>query len=145
MAASIAHSNDDPFVRARVEPSLKLQAMKILKAKSITVSDLLREVLVRVVSDGDLPFPVRTRTGVVSPETKAVLDKMFLPELHQTRWAERLAQLQDEQDAATDPAQVQAIEEQIREHYKHEYDVSQTERALRSADTAHKSRSPRAR
>lgn len=58
---------------------------------------------------------------------------MFLPELHQAWWAERLAQLQDEQDAATDPAQVQAIEDRILEHYKAQYDIDQTRERMLGA------------
>lgn len=66
--------------------------------------------------------------GKVHEETRTALAQMFLPELHQARWAERLAQLCDDQDKAIDPAEVQAIEELIREHYAHEHDIEQTRR-----------------
>lgn len=66
----------------------------------------------------------------VTDETRRQLSEMFLPELHQAWWAERLAQLIDEQQVATDPVQVKAIEDQIREHYKSEYDVELTRRRL---------------
>ena len=69
-------------------------------------------------------------SGKVSEETRRTLTKMFLPELHQARWAERLAQLREQQDAATEPAEVQAIEERIIEHYKHRHDVEQTRREV---------------
>ena len=69
-------------------------------------------------------------SGKVSEETRRELAKMFLPELHQARWAERLAQLQEQQDAATDPAAVQVIEEQIIEHYTHQHDIEQTRREV---------------
>lgn len=72
------------------------------------------------------PSETDDMSGKVSEETRRALTKMFLPELHQARWAERLAQLQEQQDATTDPAKVQAIEEQIIEHYTHQYDVEQT-------------------
>lgn len=69
----------------------------------------------------------------VTDETRRQLTEMFLPELHQAWWAERLAQLQDEQNAATDPAQVQAIEDRILEHYKARYDTDQTRERLLGA------------
>lgn len=69
----------------------------------------------------------------VSDETKHQLDGMFLPELHQAWWAERLAELQDEQNAATDPAHVQAVERRILDHYKNEHDIEQTRARLLEA------------
>lgn len=66
----------------------------------------------------------------VSDQTRRQLAEMFLPELHQAWWAERLAQLQVEQDAATDPGEVRAIEERIREHYEIRHDVELTRRRL---------------
>ncbi len=121
--------NDD-VVRARVDPSLKREAVRVLDSIGISVSDLMRETLVRVVQDGAVPFTVRTRTGVVSPETKRKLDAMFLPELHQTRWAEGWAQLEDQRKVAATPAEAEAIKAQIREHFKHRFDVEQTRREL---------------
>lgn len=70
----------------------------------------------------------------VSDETRRQLAGMFLPELHQAWWAERLAELQDEQDAATDPTQVQAVERRILDHYKIEHDVELTRTRLFEAE-----------
>ena len=57
---------------------------------------------------------------------KRRLDGMFLPELHQARWAERLAQLHEEQCKATTGAEREAIEAQISEHYKQRHNIEQT-------------------
>ena len=50
-------------VRARIDPELKAQAARVLEAMGITVSDVLREVMVRVANDKALPFQVRTSLG----------------------------------------------------------------------------------
>lgn len=67
---------------------------------------------------------------MIRPDTKHELDAMFLPELHRTRWAETLAQLEDARRNAATPADEEAVKAQIREHMKHEYDVEQTRQAL---------------
>lgn len=72
----------------------------------------------------------------VSDATRRQLDEMFLQELHQAWWAERLAQLQDEQNATTDPAHVQAVERRILDHYKSEHDIEQTRARLLGAGRA---------
>ena len=68
-----------------------------------------------------------------SPE----LVDMFLPELHQTWWAEALAQLRDQRRSLNDPEAVRAIEARVREHYKLRHDVELTRERLRtgSAET----------
>jgi addiction module RelB/DinJ family antitoxin len=58
-------SAKDAVVRARIDPALKKQAARVLEAMGITVSDVLREVLVRVANDKALPFQVRTSLGGV--------------------------------------------------------------------------------
>lgn len=55
----------DAVVRARIDPELKEQAARVLEAMGLTVSDVLREVMVRVASDKELPFQVRTPLGRV--------------------------------------------------------------------------------
>jgi len=52
-------------VRARIDPRLKEQAARVLEAMGLTVSDVLREVMVRVANDKALPFQVRTALGGV--------------------------------------------------------------------------------
>ncbi|HTY48293.1 MAG TPA: type II toxin-antitoxin system RelB/DinJ family antitoxin [Steroidobacteraceae bacterium] len=52
-------------VRARIDQALKEQAARVLASVGLTVSDVLREVLVRVARDGELPFEVRTPLGGV--------------------------------------------------------------------------------
>ncbi len=50
----------DAVVRARVSQSTKREASAILEAAGLTISDLIRMVLIRVVEDKALPFdPVR--------------------------------------------------------------------------------------
>jgi DNA-damage-inducible protein J len=58
-------SAKDAVVRARIDPDLKEQASLVLQAMGLTVSDVLREVLVRVAQDKALPFQVRTSLGAV--------------------------------------------------------------------------------
>jgi DNA-damage-inducible protein J len=58
-------SAKDAVVRARIDPELKEQAARVLEAMGLTVSDVLREVLVRVANDKALPFQVRTSLGAV--------------------------------------------------------------------------------
>jgi addiction module RelB/DinJ family antitoxin len=53
----------DAVVRARIDPVLKEQAARVLAAMGITVSDVLREVMIRVANDKALPFPIRTSLG----------------------------------------------------------------------------------
>jgi hypothetical protein len=53
--------------------------------------------------------------------------------LHQAWWSERLAQLRGEQDAATDLSQAQAMEQEIREHYKLRHDLELTRNRLVTA------------
>jgi len=53
----------DAVVRARIDPQLKKRAAQVLDAMGLTISDVLREVLVRVADDQQLPFPVRTALG----------------------------------------------------------------------------------
>jgi DNA-damage-inducible protein J len=53
----------DAVVRARIDPRLKEQAARVLEAMGLTVSDVLREVMVRVAHDKELPFQVRTALG----------------------------------------------------------------------------------
>ncbi|TAL63697.1 MAG: hypothetical protein EPN79_16210 [Burkholderiaceae bacterium] len=127
-------SRRDEIVKARVAPELKEEATAFLRGYGLTISDLLRETLVLTVSAKKLPFAVRNRTGgVLRPELKKQLADMHLPELHATRWAERAAQLEAQLDRAErdqDAELVASTEEALAEHYKHEFDVEQTRRAL---------------
>jgi DNA-damage-inducible protein J len=56
-------STKDAVIRARIDPELKEQAARVLEAMGITVSDVLREVMVRVANEKALPFQVRTSLG----------------------------------------------------------------------------------
>jgi addiction module RelB/DinJ family antitoxin len=58
-------STKDAVVRARIDPRLKEQAARVLEAMGLTISDVLREVMVRVANDKALPFQVRTALGGV--------------------------------------------------------------------------------
>ena len=128
-------STHSDIVRARIDTGLKEQASRILEGMGLTVSDVLREALVRVAEDKRLPFPVRTSLGrTISPEAKRKLEEMFLPELHQARWAERLAQLRDEKRRARTEAERDAIQTQIMEHYDHRHDTDMTRRELQESE-----------
>jgi DNA-damage-inducible protein J len=46
----------DAVERARIDPQLKARATHVLNTLGLTVSDVLREVLLRVAQDGQLPL-----------------------------------------------------------------------------------------
>ena len=56
-------------VRARIETGLKKEATAVLAAMGLSVSDAIRLMLVRVVSDKALPFDVR----IPNAETQAAM------------------------------------------------------------------------
>ena len=56
-------------VRARIETGLKKEATLVLAAMGLSVSDAIRLMLVRVVSDKALPFDVR----IPNAETQAAM------------------------------------------------------------------------
>jgi DNA-damage-inducible protein J len=88
-------SAKDAVVRARIDPGLKEQASRVLEAMGITVSEVLREVLVRVANDKALPFPVRTSLGGVRDvKIRTITEEQF--------WARKRAlQASDHAQAAS--------------------------------------------
>jgi DNA-damage-inducible protein J len=56
-------------VRARIETGLKKEATVVLAAMGLSVSDAIRLMLMRVVSDKALPFDVR----IPNAETQAAM------------------------------------------------------------------------
>jgi len=56
-------------VRARINSELKIKASAVLSDMGLSVSDAIRLLMVRVVSDGALPFDVR----VPNAETRAAM------------------------------------------------------------------------
>lgn len=56
-------------VRARIDTGLKREATAVLSAMGLSVSDAIRLMLVRVVSDKALPFDVR----IPNAETQAAM------------------------------------------------------------------------
>jgi DNA-damage-inducible protein J len=56
-------------VRARIDTGLKKEATAVLSAMGLSVSDAIRLMLVRVVSDKALPFDVR----IPNAETQAAM------------------------------------------------------------------------
>lgn len=62
---SMVTSTKNAVIRARIDAGLKGQAERVLAAMGLTVSDVLREVMVRVANDRELPFQVRTSLGGV--------------------------------------------------------------------------------
>jgi len=59
----VANATKDAVIRARIDPVLKAQAEQVLAAMGLTVSEILREVMIRVARDKELPFQVRTSLG----------------------------------------------------------------------------------
>lgn len=57
------------IVRARIDTVLKKEATAVLSAMGLSVSDAIRLMLVRVVSDKALPFDVR----IPNAETQAAM------------------------------------------------------------------------
>jgi hypothetical protein len=49
------------------------------------------------------------------------IDETFLPEIHRTRWAERRNELLVAKRRATSPAEREAIQAQLHEHYEREH------------------------
>lgn len=47
-------------VRARIESDLKREASAVLESMGLSISDLIRMTLIRVVAERALPFEVRT-------------------------------------------------------------------------------------
>ena len=56
-------------VRARINSELKIKASAVLSDMGLSVSDAIRLLMVRVVSDGALPFDVR----VPNADTQAAM------------------------------------------------------------------------
>ena len=56
-------------VRARIDTRLKIEATAVLSEMGLSVSDAIRLMLVRVVSDKALPFDVR----IPNAETQAAM------------------------------------------------------------------------
>jgi DNA-damage-inducible protein J len=50
--------SSDDVVRARIEREIKDRVVAVLEPLGLTLSDVIREVLVRIARDGALPFPV---------------------------------------------------------------------------------------
>lgn len=68
----------------------------------------------------------------MSDEARRELLEMFLPELHQAWWAEALGKLRDKKHQTLDPEEKLAIDERIREHYKHRHETDSTRSRLSS-------------
>lgn len=88
------------------------------------------------------PAVLREATELAEAQTaryeaaKRKLEEMFLPELHQARWVERLVQLHEEQGLAATPDAREAIEARIREHHRHRHDLDRTRRELEASHEA---------
>jgi DNA-damage-inducible protein J len=60
---------NDSVIRARVEPELKAEAVKVLTSMGLTPSSAIRIFLQQVVADQALPFTVK----VPNAETRAAM------------------------------------------------------------------------
>lgn len=122
-------------VRARIATPVKDEAEVILREKGLTLSEVLRETLLRVIDLRDVPFPVRNPTGHVVDTSRSLArinydaGMKLLPELHQARWAEHYGELHSDKRsarAAGDSGKVKELEQAISDHLKTRYDTSGT-------------------
>jgi addiction module RelB/DinJ family antitoxin len=68
----------DAVVRARIDRKLKEHAELVLEAMDLTVSDVLREVMIRLATEKELPFQVRTALGGVRDvKLKTITEEQF--------------------------------------------------------------------
>jgi len=130
---------EQTVVRARVATAVKDEAAGILRGKGLTVSDLMRETLLRVIDTGDVPFPVRNPVGSVVDKSRTLAQVNFdagmklLPELHQARWAEHYGELMRDRTkarAAGDTAKVEELRQAILDHHKSRYDTTETRQLI---------------
>jgi hypothetical protein len=118
MSMPPAPATADLETRIRHTLGLVREALKALEADQV-----LREALAQIGRG----------TGAI--ESKLKLDAIFLADLHQARWAERLAQLRDQKHLAA-PEEQEVIEARIREHYTRRHDLDQTRRELEASYAA---------
>lgn len=82
-------------VRARIDTGLKKEATAVLSAMGLSVSDAIRLMLVRVVSDKALPFDVR----IPNAETQAAMRDIQEGKVKRFKSVEALmADLNDDED-----------------------------------------------
>ncbi len=82
-------------VRARIDTGLKKEATAVLSAMGLSVSDAIRLMLVRVVSDKALPFDVR----IPNAETQAAMRDIQEGKVKRFKNVEALmADLNDDED-----------------------------------------------
>lgn len=81
----------------------------------------------------------------IRPALRKTIDETFLPEIHQARWAERLAQLHAAKNHAHTPAERATVERAIREHYEHKNDLDLTRLELEARRANYAKLPPRKR
>lgn len=79
------------------------------------------------LSGADHEPPKRGRMNLA---TKKELDAMFLPELHQARWAQQMGKLRDVKRHATTPEAQAEAQAAIMDHYKSRHDLDATRQRL---------------
>jgi addiction module RelB/DinJ family antitoxin len=109
-------------VRARVSSSLKEEASTILGRLNVSMSDLFREVLVKVVAEQNIPFAVRTRTGLSEPLRRHLIADN-IAEVHKSWWNSRYAELDkellvEETKPTPDLTRIEALGAMLDEHEK---------------------------
>jgi hypothetical protein len=72
----------------------------------------------------------------IRPALRRKIDETFLPEIHQARWAARLAQLHTAKRRARTPADCATAQRAIREHYGQRNDLDLTRLELEARRTA---------
>ena len=65
-------STADSFIRVRLDKELKLEASEILSAMGLSISDLVRMTLIKLVNERDIPFS----TYVPNKETIEAMNEL---------------------------------------------------------------------
>jgi hypothetical protein len=81
----------------------------------------------------------------IRPALRRKIDETFLPEIHQARWAARLAQLHTAKRHARTPTDCATAQRAIREHYGHKNDLDLTRLELEARRANHAKLPPRKR
>ena len=66
-------STADTYVRARIDTNTKERATEALAAMSLSISDAIRLLMLRVADERRLPFEIKVPSALASEENKGIL------------------------------------------------------------------------
>ncbi len=66
--------SNNTVVRARINSDVKTEAMEVLEAMGLTISDAIRLLLLRVAEEKQLPFIVKVPNAATAKALKRVFD-----------------------------------------------------------------------